>query len=122
MLTMRRMELISLHMDESNYLYLKYLQQIVEQHSIEDRVVPHADFMTTTAGRRFAPLCFTQVCLPFIRLLYLLGNEFKDLIYESTFQESVNRLETLITKWMETPKDHDSTLASALCFRSCKKR
>jgi hypothetical protein len=96
MLTMQRMELVSQHVDEANYvysfirtaheqlfqLYLEHLEQIVNDHSIEDCVLSHASFLEDVDGRKYAPLCFTQVCLPFIRLLCLLGNKFTDLIYE----------------------------------------
>ncbi|KAG6957112.1 hypothetical protein JG688_00011105, partial [Phytophthora aleatoria] len=131
MLTMRRMEMVSQHMDEANYvyaylrtahvqlfrLYLEHLELIVERHSIEDSVVTHASFLRETECRKYAPLCFTQVCLPFIRLLYLLGNKFKDFIYEDAYQETVNYLDALTTEWIENSRENESSLDSTLCFK-----
>ncbi|KAG2767654.1 hypothetical protein Pcac1_g21236 [Phytophthora cactorum] len=131
MLTMRRMEMVSQHMDEANYvyaylrtahvqlfrLYLDHLELIVERYSIEDSVVTHASFLRETKGRKYAPLCFTQVCLPFIRLLYLLGNKFKDFIYEDAYQDTVNYLDALTTEWIENSRENESSLDSALCFK-----
>jgi hypothetical protein len=131
MLTMRRLELVSLHMDEANYvfsfvrtaharlfkLYLQHMGELVERHSVEDRAVSHASFLVDTAGRRYAPLCFAQVCLPCIRLLYLLGSKFSDVIYEDSFQEAVNRVAALSTKWTSEPQGGDSPLDSALCYK-----
>ncbi|EGZ19855.1 hypothetical protein PHYSODRAFT_298238 [Phytophthora sojae] len=134
-LTMRRMEMISQHMEEANYVYsfvrtahaqlfrvyLEHLQQIVERHSIEDRTLSHSSFLLESQGRRYAPLCFTQLCLPFIRLLYLLGSKFNDFIYEDGFQETVNYLDALIKKWVDDSEENDdSSLDSALCFKMIK--
>uniref|UniRef100_H3HDJ4 DNA2/NAM7 helicase-like C-terminal domain-containing protein n=1 Tax=Phytophthora ramorum TaxID=164328 RepID=H3HDJ4_PHYRM len=134
MLTMRRMEMVSQHMEEANYvysflhtahvqffqLYLEHLEQIVERHSIEDRMMSHASFLRDTEGRKYAPLCFTQVCLPFIRLLYMLGNKFKDFIYENAFQEAVNYVDVLTTEWMGNTQESDSPLDSALCLKTMR--
>ncbi|GMF19711.1 unnamed protein product [Phytophthora lilii] len=131
MLTMRRMEMVSQHMDEANYvyayirtahaqlfrLYLEHLVQIVERHSIEDQVISHASFLREVDGRKFAPLCFTQVCLPFVRLLYLLGNKFKDFIYEDTYRDTVNYVDELTMEWIDNPQAMDSHLDSNLCFK-----
>ncbi|ETM51997.1 hypothetical protein L914_04280 [Phytophthora nicotianae] len=131
MLTMRRMEMVSQHMDEANYvyaylrtahvqlfrLYLEHLEQIVERHSIEDRALTHASYLREAEGRKYAPLCFTQVCLPFIRLLYLLGNKFKDFIYEDAYQETVNYVDALTTEWMESSQENEPSLDSTLCFK-----
>ncbi|KAL3665452.1 hypothetical protein V7S43_009487 [Phytophthora oleae] len=133
-LTMQRMEMVSQHMDEANYvyaylrtahvqlfqLYIEHMEQIVERHSIEDRVLPHAIFLRETEGRRYAPLCFTQVCLPFIRLLYLLGNKFKDFIYEESFQETVKYVDELTTEWIENCGAREDALDSALCFKTMR--
>ncbi|KAG7387259.1 hypothetical protein PHYPSEUDO_014545 [Phytophthora pseudosyringae] len=134
LLTMRRMEMVSQHMDEANYvyaylrtahvqlfrLYLEHLEQLVERHSVEDRVLSHSSFLRDTEGRRYAPMCFTQVCLPFIRLLYLLGSKFRDFIYEDAFQETVNYVDTLTAEWIETSRASDSSLDSALCFKTMR--
>ncbi|ETL45649.1 hypothetical protein L916_04299, partial [Phytophthora nicotianae] len=131
MLTMRRMEMVSQHMDEANYvyaylrtahvqlfrLYLEHLEQIVERHSIEDRALTHASYLREAVGRKYVPLCFTQVCLPFIRLLYLLGNKFKDFIYEDAYQETVNYVDALTTEWMESSQENEPSLDSTLCFK-----
>ncbi|KAF4141380.1 AAA domain [Phytophthora infestans] len=131
MLTMRRMEMVSQHMDEANYvyaylrtahvqlfrLYLEHLEQIVERHSIEDSVVTHTSFLCEAEGRKHAPLCFTQVCLPIIRLLYLLGNKFKDFIYEDAFRETVSYIDALTTEWIDASQENESSLDSALCFK-----
>ncbi|KAI9992187.1 hypothetical protein PInf_017572 [Phytophthora infestans] len=131
MLTMRRMEMVSQHMDEANYvyaylrtahvqlfrLYLEHLEQIVERHSTEDSVVTHTSFLREAEGRKHAPLCFTQVCLPIIRLLYLLGNKFKDFIYEDAFRETVSYIDALTTEWIDASQENESSLDSALCFK-----
>ncbi|KAE9245768.1 hypothetical protein PF002_g7081 [Phytophthora fragariae] len=133
-LTMRRMEMVSQHMDEANFvyafirtahvqlfrLYLEHLEQIVERHSIEDRTLPHVSFLRDTEGRRYAPLCFTQVCLPFIRLLYLLGSKFKDFIYEDAFKETVDYVDALTIEWIENSQASDSPLDSTLCFKTIR--
>ncbi|KAG6620839.1 NFX1-type zinc finger-containing protein 1 [Phytophthora cinnamomi] len=134
LLTMRRMEMVSQHMDEANYvyafirtahvqlfqLYLEHLDQIVERHSIEDRTLSHASFLRDTQGRRYAPLCFTQICLPFIRLLYSLGNKFKDFIYEDAFQETVDYVDALTIEWIDSSRESDSSLDSPLCFKTIR--
>lgn len=132
LLTMRRMEMVSQHMDEANYVYafirtahvqlfqvyLEHLEQIVERRSVEDRTLSHASFLRDTQGRKYAPLCFTQVCLPFVRLLYLLGNKFKDFIYENAFQETVNYMDALTIEWIDSSQASDSPLDSELCFKT----
>ncbi|CAH0482405.1 unnamed protein product [Peronospora belbahrii] len=134
LLTMRRMEMVSQHMDEANYvyafvrtahvqlfqLYMEHFKQLVERHCIDDRMVPHATFLCESQGRKFAPLCFTQVCLPIIRLLYLLGNKFKDFIYENAFQETVNEVDDLVSDWINDCQDEDSVLDSKLCFKTIR--
>ncbi|CAH0486771.1 unnamed protein product [Peronospora farinosa] len=134
MLTMRRMEIVSQHMEEANYvyafvrtahmqlfrLYLEHLNEIVDRHSIEDLTMSHESFLQESEGRKFAPLCFTQVCLPIIRLLYLLGKKFKDFIYEDTFQETVLKVDTLTSKWIDECQGEHSVLDSTLCFQTMR--
>ncbi|RLN90337.1 hypothetical protein BBJ28_00013206 [Nothophytophthora sp. Chile5] len=141
MLTMRRMQMASLHMDEANYvytymrtahvqlfrMYLEQLDDIVDRHSVEDRRLSAADFLEDCQGRKFAPLCFTQLCLPFIRLLYLLGNKFQDLVYEDSFKGAVNKVGAMINEWVKDQEvadyddeDADAPLDSKLCFKFMK--
>uniref|UniRef100_M4BLR6 Uncharacterized protein n=1 Tax=Hyaloperonospora arabidopsidis (strain Emoy2) TaxID=559515 RepID=M4BLR6_HYAAE len=131
MLTMRRMEMVSRHMSEANHvyafmrtahvqlfqLYLKHLEQMVERHSIDDYAISHETFLQESDGQRYAPLCFTQVCLPLIRLLYLLGSKFNDFIYEDAFQETVKSVDALTTTWKANTQGGDSALDSRLCFK-----
>ncbi|CAI5723385.1 unnamed protein product [Peronospora farinosa] len=131
---MRRMEIVSQHMEEANYvyafvrtahmqlfrLYLEHLNEIVDRHSIEDLTMSHESFLQESEGRKFAPLCFTQVCLPIIRLLYLLGKKFKDFIYEDTFQETVLKVDTLTSKWIDECQGEHSVLDSTLCFQTMR--
>ncbi|CAI5718792.1 unnamed protein product [Peronospora effusa] len=101
-------------------LYLEHLNEIVDRHSIEDLTMSHESFLQESEGRKFAPLCFTQVCLPLIRLLYLLGKKFKDFIYEDTFQETVLKVDTLTSKWIDECQGEHSVLDSTLCFQTMR--
>ncbi|GMF27685.1 unnamed protein product [Phytophthora fragariaefolia] len=126
--------MVSQHLDEANYvyafvrtahaqlfrLYLEHLEQLVERRSIEDRVVSHASFLADAQGRRFAPLSFTQVSLPFIRLLFLLGNKFKEFVYENAFRETVGDVDALTAEWIDGARERDSPLDTAVCFKTIR--
>ncbi|KAI9907263.1 hypothetical protein PsorP6_016116 [Peronosclerospora sorghi] len=132
MFTMRRMDMMSQHLDEANYVYafvrtvavqvfqtyLDHLTQLVERQDLDDRTFSHAAFLCDAEGRRYAPLCFTQVCLPLLRLVYVLGRKFKDFVYQDTFQGTTDRLEALVRAWREHAPEANAALDSRLCFQT----
>jgi hypothetical protein len=89
---------------------------MVTRQTIDDLVFSNRSFLIEKQGNQFAPLCFTQIVLPFIRLLFILGTKFRDVVYKEIYQGTIERLEELVQKWRENVVEKNE-LDSELSFK-----
>lgn len=107
------------HREQLFNKFIEKLVQVVYHGNIQDQHLSHERFLQESYGTQFAPLCFTQLVLPFLSLLNLLANKFRDVAYEELFRRTVYKVEELVNEWCES-HDRDD-LDSSLCFQLMQK-
>ncbi|TMW58314.1 hypothetical protein Poli38472_011902 [Pythium oligandrum] len=107
------------HRQELFGKYIERLAQVVYHGNIEDIHLSHERFLQDSFGTQFAPLCFSQLVLPFLILLELLANKFREVAYDELFPRTVKKVGELVLEWIVDHEPDD--LDSAHCFQLIQK-